>query len=125
MPTSRLPLDIKNFLMDKIESVAHLEVLLMLYSRRERSFTPENVCKELRSNVHSASNQLSLLAQRGLLKVNNRDYQYAPSSPELDLQVQRLLEIYKEMPVAVVTCIYEKPQDKLKDLSDAFRLKKD
>jgi hypothetical protein len=126
LPTSRLPLDVKTFLMDAIDSVSHLEVLLMLHQQPEKLFSAEAVCKELRSNVHSSSNQLAQLASRGLLKINdNKLYQYGPSSEELNQKVQKLFEIYKEMPVAVVTSIYEKPKDRLKDFSDAFKIKKD
>lgn len=126
MPTSRLPLDIKYFLTESIDSVAHLEVLLMLLTNPEKKFSAEEVSRELRSNVHSAENQLEQLTNKGLLrKQEPRHYQYAPSSDEKDQKVKELHDIYRKMPVAVVTCIYEKPQDKLKDFSDAFKLKKD
>lgn len=98
----------------------------MLLASPEKSFSADKVCRELRSNVHSASNQLSQLAHKGLLKTTEGDlYQYGPSSEELDRRVKTLYEFYKEMPVAVVTAIYEKPKDRLKDFSDAFKLKKD
>lgn len=112
--------------MDTIDSVAHLEVLLMLLNNRDRSFTPEQVCKELRSNLHSAENQLKQLSQRGLFAMKeDKHYQYSPATAEVDKKISRLKSLYEEMPVAIVTCIYEKPQDRLKDLSDAFKLKKD
>lgn len=124
--TSRLPLDVKIFLTEKIDSVAHLEVLLMLLSHPEKSFSAEEVSRELRSNVHSATNQLLQLTERDLLKAHEKNlFQYAPSSKELDEKAKELYEVYKKMPVAVVTAIYEKPQDKLKNFSDAFRIKKD
>lgn len=125
MLTSRLPLDIKQFLTEMIESIAHLEVLLMLLSRPEKKFSAEEVSRELRSNTHSATNQLEQLTSKGLLKQENALFQYSPSSEEIDLKVKELYDVYKKMPVAVVTAIYEKPQDKLKDFSNAFKLKKD
>jgi predicted transcriptional regulator len=126
LPTSRLPLDVKSFLTEMIESVAHLEVLLMLLSYPEKKFSAADVSRELRSNTHSATNQLNHLSQKGLLKSHdNNCFQYAPLTPEMDEKVKQLYDVYKEMPVAVVTWIYEKPQNKLKDFSDAFKLKKD
>ena len=114
------------FLIEHIDSVSHLEVLLMLFNNKHREYSAENVSKELRSNDHSASNQLSKLADKGLFKVNDqKKYQYSPASSELHEKVSRLVNIYQEMPVAVVTCIYEKPKDALKDFSNAFKFKKD
>lgn len=126
MPTSRLPIDIKNFLNDNIDSVTHLEVLLMLYKESDTEWNAASVAKELRTNESSAGNYLSHLAAKNLLlSRETKFYQYKPGTPELTELIPRLCDLYKEMPVAIVTCIFEKPKDKLKDLSDAFRLKKD
>lgn len=98
----------------------------MLFKNPSRHFSAIEVSHEQRSNQHSASNQLEQLTKHGLLKVNDaKMYQYAPGDDELHQKVEKLYELYKEMPVAVITCIYDKPKDKLKDLSDAFKLKKD
>lgn len=98
----------------------------MLFNNKDREFTAEYVSKEMRSNHHSATNQLSQLAHRGLLaSTDAKTYKYWPATPELDEKVKTLASLYNEMPVAVVTCIYEKPTDKLKDFSDAFKFKKD
>lgn len=98
----------------------------MLFNNKNREWTAESVSKEMRSNSHSAANQLDQLFAKGFLTVSaTKQYQYKPTSPELDEKVSRLSQVYKEMPVAVVTCIYEKPTDKLKGFSDAFKFKKD
>jgi hypothetical protein len=126
LATSRLPLDVKLFLTELIDSVSHLEVLLMLFNSKNKEFTAENVSRELRSNTHSAANQLAQLVAKGLLAVRDEHhFRYCPSTPEIDANVQKLSSLYNEMPVAVVTCIYEKPTDKLKGFSDAFKFKKD
>lgn len=98
----------------------------MLFNNRDREFTAENVSKEMRSNAHSAGNQLSQLKHKGLLSsTDEKTFKYWPATPELDEKVKSVAALYNEMPVAVVTCIYEKPTDKLKDFSDAFKFKKD
>lgn len=125
MPTSRLPLDIKSFLMESIDSVTHLEVLLKLYQNPEKKWDVESVRKEMRSSLSSASQQLASLTEKGLLICNANYYSYKPSTPELDNKVRKLHQLYHDMPVAVVTCIYERPAEKLKNFSDAFKIKKD
>lgn len=98
----------------------------MLFNNSEREWNAASVAKELRTSESSAGNYLSYLAAKNLLlSRETKFYQYKPGTPELTEIVPRLSELYKEMPVAIVTCIFEKPKDKLKDLSDAFRLKKD
>ena len=98
----------------------------MLFNNRDRDFTADSVSKEMRSNLHSATNQLTQLANKGLLaSTDAKTFKYWPATPELDEKVKSLAILYNQMPVAVVTCIYEKPTDKLKDFSDAFKFKKD
>lgn len=112
--------------MDSIESVSHLEVLLMLYKDPAKNWDAEKVCKELRSSLSSATKQLESLTSKGLISTTDSvSYHYLPLSPELDEKVRTLFDLYQKMPVAIVTCIYEKPTDKLKNFSEAFRIKKD
>lgn len=126
MPFSRLPIDIKNFLNEYIDSVTHLEVLLMLYTHHDTLFNAQAISKELRTNTRSAEAQLKHLAEKGLLSVDEKQcYQYKPISEELHKRVISVYDIYKVKPVAVVACIFDKPTEKLKDLSNAFKLKKD
>lgn len=126
MATSRLPLDIKSFLIESIDSVAHLEVLLMLFSNPGKVWSADNVSKESRSNITAATLQLEGLARNGLLKsTDSKSYIFEPTDPQIKDIVKRLFDLYHDSPVAVVTCIYEKPTDKLKGFADAFKLKKD
>ena len=126
MANSRLPLDVKTFLTESIDSVSHLEVLLMFYNNKDREYSPAEVAKEMRSNEHSAHNQLKQLTSKGLFAtVDEHKFRYWPVTPELDDRVRKLAQFYNEMPVAVVTAIYEKPKEILKDFSDAFKFKKD
>ena len=98
----------------------------MLFNNKDREYSAKEIAKEMRSNEHSAQNQLSELTSNGLLAaVDDHKYKYWPVSPDLDEKVKKLAELYNEMPVAVVTTIYEKPRDILKDFSDAFKFKKD
>ncbi len=126
MATSRLPLDIKSFLIESIDSVAHLEVLLMLFADPNKEWTPEAVSKESRSNMTAATLQLESLVRNGLFKhTDSKKYKFQPINPEMHDLVKRLVGFYHDSPVAVVSCIYEKPVDKLKGFADAFKLKKD
>ncbi len=97
----------------------------MLYKTPEKKWDVESIRKEMRSSLSSASQQLTSLTEKGLLRCEGNNYSYGPSSAELDNKVKKLHQLYHEMPVAVVTCIYERPTEKLKNFSDAFKIKKD
>ncbi len=97
----------------------------MLYQNPEKQWDIESIRKEMRSSLSSASQQLTSLTEKGLLRCEGNYYSYSPSSAELDNKVKKLHQLYHEMPVAIVTCIYERPAEKLKNFSDAFKIKKD
>lgn len=97
----------------------------MLVDNSDRAWDAEEVSKELRSNKTSASQQLHDLAGKGLLKKEQEKFHYQPLTDDLHQKVKTLSDLYIQMPVTIVTAIFERPQDKLKDLSDAFKIKKD
>lgn len=126
MPTSRLPLDIKSFLTDHIESVSQLEMLFLFYKDPLRKWTISNLSMELRSNTTSCTNQIHYFIERRFIKkIENEDaYIFLPSE-DFKEKVKHLYETYTEKQVAVISYIYEKPTDKLKVFADAFKIKKD
>ena len=98
----------------------------MLFSNPGKEWSADSVSKESRSNMTAATQQLESLARNGLLKsTDSKTYIFQPTQIENTELVKRLFDIYHDAPVAVVTCIYEKPTDKLKGFADAFKIKKD
>jgi len=126
LTTSRLPVDVKELLTNHIDSVGHLEVLLNFFNNPEKTWTPQTLSHELRSHETSAAKHMAKLAAGGFIKnVAGDHYIYAPESNELREKIERLHQAYKEMSVAVIGFIYEKPSDKLRGFADAFKIKKD
>jgi O-acetylhomoserine/O-acetylserine sulfhydrylase-like pyridoxal-dependent enzyme len=81
--------------------------------------------QELRSHETIARQQMEKLASSGFLKKKeDNQFVYDPTL-EMHSKVELLNQTYKEMSVAVIGFIYEKPTDKLKALADAFKFKKD
>ncbi len=125
MVTSRLPLDIKDLLTTSIDSVGQLEVLLTFFNQPNREWTPSAMSLEIRSHETIIRQQMEKLAASGFLKADSQErYTYAPTA-ELIPRVENLNKVYREMSVAVIAFIYEKPTDKLKGFADAFKIKKD
>lgn len=125
MATSRLPIDVKELLTSHIDSVGQLEVLLAFFNNKDRAWTPLSLSQELRSHETITRQQMAKLSDAGFIKLNSaNEYVYSPTET-LNARVELLSRMYREMSVAVIAFIYEKPTDKLKGFADAFKLKKD
>ena len=54
-----------------------------------------------------------------------QSYVYSPSSAHAAKIVEELSVLYKIRRVTIITLIYSKPSEQIRDFSDAFRFKKD
>ncbi|MES2526966.1 MAG: hypothetical protein V4598_07750 [Bdellovibrionota bacterium] len=97
----------------------------MFFNQPDRTWNPSTMSQELRSHETIVRQQMEKLATSGFLKADiHANYTYSPT-PELAEKVENLNRTYREMSVAVIAFIYEKPTDKLKGFADAFKIKKD
>lgn len=125
MTGKELPASILTFLAEHIDSVAKLDVLLLLAKNSSRTWTKDTVSQELRSSEFSAVQCLSDLTASGLLHFDGQSYRFAPKRAEQALLVTQLIQAYSNFPTRVVQVIYEKPDQRLRSFADAFRLRKD
>ena len=126
--TEEFPADVRQFLAEHIDSVAQLEVLLLLKGDRERQWSADEVGKAVYSAPEMVAQLLSELQRHGLVAAGEGgepSYRYWPVTPQLDEQAGRLEEAYRDRRVAVITAIYSQPVDKVRTFADAFRLRKD
>lgn len=121
----RIPEDIREFLLDCIETVSQLELLLVIYQFKDKKWSAATVSRELRTNPSMAAKQMETLSSKGILKKEDDLFSYSPDSELTHHKVEKLFELYHERPVAIVTFIFTKPEEKLKGFADAFKLKKD
>ena len=126
---SDLPDDIRRFIAGNVSSVAQLEVLLLLRDDREREWTADEVSRALYAAAGGMAGQLNDLVSKGLAYVTHAPdtrFRYRPKpDDELDMVVGRLVNLYKERRVAVISLIYAEPVDNARSFADAFRIRKD
>lgn len=123
--TARIPEEVRNFLLQCIDSVEQLEVLLLLHRTPEQAWSPETVAQALYSNADSIRRRLAGLHGNGLLaSTASSSYRYQPKNSALDATVRLLADTYRERRVAVITVIASKPMENVRAFSDAFRLRK-
>ncbi len=121
------PSDIKQFIADYIDTIAQLELLLLLRSEPAKAWTAEEAGSALYAASDVIALQMADLQSKRLLEAGGKEntFVYRPANGELARLVDGLANLYKDRRVAVVTAVYTKPVDKIRSFADAFRLRKD
>ena len=115
--------DILDFIKAAVGSVWALELLQLVRTHPGRGWSEGELARELRSNERLAAEALRSFEAAGLLARGPEGFFYAPASPRLDGLASRLIQTYRERPVAVVNAIVSSRTDSLRSFSDAFRFK--
>lgn len=114
------------FIREKIDTVSHLEALLLLWSTRKSVWKVEDVAKRIYLPPEAARLLLGELADSGIIAdapgVLNA-YLCDPS-PELNELIAHVDALYRRNIVAVSRMIHDKPSAALRQFADAFRVKK-
>ena len=124
----RIPVSVRRFIEERIESVGLLDVLLLLHAEPHRSWTPAQLSREVRSERHWAEVHLEYLRSQALLATtqgpDGRSYRYDPFSRELDRVVGELSEAFRRQPVSVIKLIFQQPPAERLGALEASRLRR-
>jgi predicted transcriptional regulator len=108
-----------------IESVEHLEILLLL-AAHDRNWSVAEIFQRIQSSQASVEQRLQTLVAAGLLsKDANSLYRFTPKDPETQKLVNDLAEAYKTRRVRVIEAIYTRKTDAVRTFADAFKFRKD
>jgi DNA-binding transcriptional ArsR family regulator len=114
------------FVRGSVRSVWALELLLLMRRSRGRTWSADELVRELRASVPLVSQVLTAFTAAGLVHDDGEGrVVYAPASEALNALVGRLEDLYRERPVAVINLIVGASSDKLQSFADAFRLRGD
>ncbi|HET9029280.1 MAG TPA: hypothetical protein VFN49_03815 [Candidatus Aquilonibacter sp.] len=103
-----------------IDSVEHVEVLLLLKRDPEHSWTPAHVAEELRRSSSSVERRLRDLVRARLVSETNGTYAYDPGSHAK--AVDELEYEYEHRRVRLIEAIFSRSIDSARSFADAFRL---
>jgi hypothetical protein len=113
------------FILDDIESVPHLEALLLIRNSRPRKWTVEDLSKRLYISREGVRVLLDDLIRRKLALLDQASSTYYYAVPEERDKVIGLLdEIYRREVVRVSQLIHSKPSAAVRDFARAFRFTK-
>lgn len=120
--------DVYRFVFDQIESVPHLEALLLMWHSRPQPWTVENLCKRLYVTQDVVNSLVEDLLRRGLISSvpgTPAGYRYESSSSEQDDLLDAVDATYRREVVRISTMIHSKPSSSVRAFARAFRIIKE
>jgi len=120
-----LDLHLVAFIRNSVQSIWSLEVLLLLRRRAPQGLRQDEIVAALRSSPRLISRCLQQLAEARLLYLDQETgaARFAPATPDLARLCDALETASQDRPIALRDAIIHSPNDKLRNFSDAFRLK--
>jgi len=122
-----IPAEVKQFILTKIDSVPHLEALLLIWEQRTRSWTENELAKALFVELRVAKKIAIDLIRRGWVKRQERmqdAFVYDESWDPEGKQMMLLTETYRTKLVRVATLIHSNASAAVRDFAEAFDFKK-
>jgi hypothetical protein len=117
---------IERFLLDSIDTVPHLEALLLIFRSPEVAWTVVEIAARIYVNERQASGILEDLTRRSLIARVEQvpaKYQYmAKSSAQTEL-LDKVAQAYRTQLVQVTRFIHSNASGSVRDFARAFRLK--
>jgi hypothetical protein len=124
MPSDEIPDDLRDFIVNQIDSIAQLEALLLLKDNPEHDWTAEECARRLYIGEDEAAQVLASLAAQGFLTASETIYRFGVRSPAEAEIAERLSNLYRQKLIPVTNLIHSK-QNRVQQFADAFRLRKD
>lgn len=122
-----LPLNVRQFIAHQIESVAQLEILLLLRRDPQRLWDADELARQLYISTQMCKVMLEDLVRRRYLvrDAATKSIRFEPADIEADALLAVLDDLYRERRVAIISEIHSNPISKVQTFADAFRLRKD
>jgi DNA-binding MarR family transcriptional regulator len=117
---------VERFLLDSIDTVPHLEALLLLFQAPATSWTVVQLAARIYVNDKQAHSILEDLARRSLIvriEQTPTAYQYVSRSPEQTALLEKVAQSYRTQLVQVTRFIHSNASGSVRDFARAFRLK--
>ena len=119
---------VDQFIFAEIDSVPHLEALLLIWNSRPQPWSAENLANRLYIPQEAVGRLLADLMNRGFISkvaTQPEGYRYESSSLEQDGLMADVDAAYRREVVRISTMIHAKPSAAVREFARAFRLKKE
>ena len=119
-----IPPDVREFILRHIDSIAHLEALLLLLQQPEIKWSAASVAEHLYIETDQAAEVLQHLCEAGLVDCNDAVYWFDAAPPGQLEMVRRLAELYSNHLIPVTNLVHAKPSG-IRKFAAAFKFRKD
>ena len=119
--------EVDSFIRENIDSVPHLEALLLLWRQRSDRWTAETVAQRLWIDVEEARGVLRDLMRLQLVSPSaeaKEEFSYQPSAAN-DRLLRGVSGFYRQEMVRISRMIHAKPSSAVRAFARAFRFTKD
>jgi hypothetical protein len=117
---------IDEFILREMDSVPHLEALLLLWNSRPKEWSAEEMAAALYVQAGEAQGILEGLARRRLAERGEGDlFGYWGGAGQIDGLIEALDATYRRDLVRISRMIHAKASPGVRDFADAFRFTKD
>lgn len=118
--------DVYRFILAQIESVPHLEALLLLWRSRPKTWTEAELARQLFVEVSVVRSLIRELMRQHLVSATAEgEYRYDPKSEDMDALVVALADTYKRELIRISGLIHSKAASAARDFARAFRFTKE
>jgi len=116
-----IPDDVRDFILQHIDSVAHLEALLLLRGEPHEKWDVGTTARRLYMAEAEIAELLERLREDGLISGGDGSYRYDCASGQQRNVVDRLAAIYARHLISVTNVIHGKPR--MRRFVDAFKFR--
>lgn len=127
-PSAQLPEDVAHFIDDQIDSVPHMEGLLLLWQTSTEAWSAERLAARIYVSPDTAAQILRDLARRQLVRATSENpdrFAYDGSWDAGDGLMLRVAAAYRQHLVQVADKIHSKASGAVREFARAFEIKKD
>ena len=124
MADELVPDDVREFILQYIDSITELEALLLLRANPDERWDLAGTTGRLYTDESEVEAVLSRLCAAGLLDCQEDVYRYAPQREEVRVLVDRVAAVYARHLIPVTNMIHAKER-RIRDFADAFRFRRD
>ena len=120
--------EVSQFLLERIDSVPHLEALLLLWNSRPKLWQADELARRLYVDGEVALRLLQDLARQQLIDSDTGSperYCYRDDPADRSRLIRMVDETYRREVVRVSTLIHSKPSSPVRDFARAFRFTKE
>ena len=108
-----------------VDSLDALEVVMLLFRERQRSWTAEEVAKELRISVRVARRELERMRGRGVAAEADGAVRFDGADRDRAAAVARIAAAYGARRIELINYVASQTLKRIQSIADAFKLKKD